>query len=83
MLNIPLVVFHDAEYLPSMAIASSVLLAQGKIPDYETFITTSISAKTEGKVIEPNAAAAAIYNKYYQRFCSIYPAFKQMVPIDG
>lgn len=79
MLNMPIVVFRDAEYLPSMAIASSVLLAQGFIPDYESFIH-GITTGQDGKVIEPDSAAAAMYHRYYPRFCSIYPALAGLSP---
>lgn len=77
MLQMPIQVYQDAEFLPSMAIAASVLIARGELADYRGF-TAVLSSRKGSVVYQPNPSASAIYDKHYQRYCSIYPAVKGM-----
>lgn len=78
MLDFPVVVFQDAEFMPSMAISAAALIGLGIIENYKEFINEKLH-KIEGKrVFHPNCDAAQVYHANYQRFCGLYPALKSL-----
>ena len=70
MLHLPLQVYRDAQYLPAMALAASVLIAQGKIPDYYAF-TDTLQTSEHCQTYQPDTEKSAVYDHYYQRYCTI------------
>jgi len=70
-------VYNNSEYLPAMAIAAAVLVAQGVIPDYHKF-TESLQQSYGCTCYKPDPSAAELMNKTYERYRSIYPAFKEI-----
>ena len=77
MLEHEIVVFPGSEYLPAMALASSVLLSQKKISGYKVF-TDSLNAMTLCEHFVPNKEASELYNNVYDRYLRIYPAIKSI-----
>lgn len=78
MMKMPLSVFRNAEFLPSNAIAASVLIDQGYIKSYSSF-TDALQSKEENSICYyPNINASLLYDHYYPRFCSIYKAVKTL-----
>ena len=78
MLGHTISVYQNAEFLPSVAIAAAVLIAQGRAPDYKVF-TDSLQNPETCVLYQPDFAAKAVYDRMYGRYCSIYPAIKQIV----
>ena len=70
-------VYNNSEFFPAMAIAASVLIAQGTILDYHKF-TESLQQSQDCTCYEPNPLAVELLNKVYKTYCSIYPAFKKI-----
>jgi xylulokinase len=70
-------VYDDSEFLPSIAIAASVMVAQGIIPNYHQF-TETLQQSQNCKSYKPEPYAVELMNKMYDSYCSIYPAFKKI-----
>lgn len=68
-------VYDNSEFLPSIAIAASVLVAKKMIPNYQSF-TESIKQSRNCRCYKPNPNAVEVMNKIYKTYCNIYPAFK-------
>jgi xylulokinase len=77
MLNHEVMIFPNSEYLPAIALSASVLLDQKKISDYGYF-TDILNKKKLSQHFYPDAAAAAIYDRVYERYLRIYTAIKQI-----
>ncbi|NMB92964.1 MAG: sugar kinase [Flexilinea flocculi] len=77
MLNHEVMIFPNSEYLPAIALSASVLLDQKKISDYRYF-TDILNKKKLSQYFYPDAAAAAIYDRVYERYLRIYTAIKQI-----
>jgi xylulokinase len=70
-------VFKESEYLPAMALASSVLLHEGFISCYREFITTILARKGR-KVFLPEQERLAAYRRKFSRFKELYPAIRPL-----
>ena len=68
-------VYKNAEVLPSLAIASAVLLEQGKIKSYDEF-TASLQRPENSVAYTPSKEAGDIYDRVYETYLKIYPAVK-------
>ena len=68
-------VFRNAQTLPSLAVASMALLAMGKICSYSQF-TDSIRKEEDIITYAPHQAAHTRYGPLYNRYCRLYPALK-------
>lgn len=68
-------VYDNSEFLPAIAIASTVMIAQGIIPDYKSF-TESMKQSKSCINCKPNQTAVVVMNNMYNTYLSIYPAFK-------
>lgn len=77
MLDHEVIVYSNSEFLPAMAIASSVLIAQELITDYRKF-TEELQHSNMCNCYKPDSAAVALYNSSYNKYLSIYPAFKMI-----
>lgn len=71
VLDQKIVVPSGSEYLPALAIASSVLIAQGVEQDYGSFIR-SIVEDTQTKTYLPDPQAVLVMEAQYQRFIKIH-----------
>lgn len=70
-------VYKNAEVLPSLAIASAVLLDQGKIESYDDF-TASLQKPENSVAYRPSEEAGEMYDRIYRRYLNIYPAVKEL-----
>lgn len=70
-------VYKNAEVLPSLAIASAVLLDQRVIPSYDAF-TKSLQKPENSIAYEPSEEKGKIYDQIYERYRKIYPAVKEI-----
>jgi len=70
-------VYKNAEVLPSLAIASAVLLDQGRIESYGQF-TASLQKPENSTAYRPSEEAAAVYDRAYGRYLKLYPAVKEL-----
>jgi xylulokinase len=77
ILGVDVIVYENSQFLPSMALASIVMLEQDKIPSYDDFVNRLIN-NTESQVFIVNKINNEIYNKGYQKFIKIYPAVKNL-----
>ncbi|AEV30950.1 pentulose/hexulose kinase [Sphaerochaeta pleomorpha str. Grapes] len=75
ILGTEVIAYEKSEYLPSMAIASSVLLHLEKISSYSEFVFEMID-KTPHTTFVPNLDNVAFYAKRYETFKKIYPTVK-------
>ena len=77
ILDHEVLVYNDSEFLPSMAVAASVMVSQGIITDYHRF--TDLLKQSENCIVyEPNPSAVEVLNKAYDTYCRIYPGFKNI-----
>ena len=70
-------VFRNAETLPAMAVASSALLAMGKIDSYAQF-TDSLCGEENRILYRPDLEAHQLYEPMYARYRRLYPALKSI-----
>lgn len=70
-------VYKNAEVLPSLAIASAVLLEQGKIKSYDEF-TASLQKPENSVAYVPSKEAGEIYDGMYEKYRKLYPAVKDL-----
>ena len=77
VLGFPVHVYRNAEYLPAVAIASAVLIAQGKIVDYKMF-TDSLNQSENCICYKPNSDHVRCYNDLYPRYLKLYPVLRQL-----
>ncbi|MFA6844684.1 MAG: FGGY family carbohydrate kinase [Sphaerochaetaceae bacterium] len=75
--NSRVVVYGNSDVLPSMALASVVLVKTGRIASYSEFIT-SILSRQPNEQYTPNPASVAHYNALYQRFLPLYPTISKL-----
>ncbi|HYE80635.1 MAG TPA: FGGY family carbohydrate kinase, partial [Clostridia bacterium] len=75
ILDHEVLVYDNSEFLPAVAIAAAVLIAQGKLMDYNKF-TESLRQMNDCTCYKPDPQAVELYNKVYGKYCSIYPALK-------
>lgn len=81
MLRMSITVFTDAEFLPSMAIAASVLIDQGYVRDYNDFVS-DLQKRKDTVRFDPVEKASLLYDRHYARFCSIYRAVKSLSDVE-
>ncbi len=72
-----IIVYQSSGFLPSMAIASAVLVAQGRIRDYAEF-AQSLKQLQDCVCYRPDPAAVERLNQMYERYRRIYPALKSI-----
>lgn len=72
-----IIVFQNAETLPAMAVASSALLAMGKINSYAQF-TDSICGEAHHTLYRSDPTAHQVYNQLFARYCHLYPVLRQI-----
>lgn len=75
--EVPVTVYSDSEYLPSISLISSVLIESGYINSYETFIEDMLSKKDK-KVYLPQKERASRYRDKFDKFKKLYPALKNI-----
>lgn len=75
VLNVPIEVCGQSEYLPAMSIASSVLIDKGIFSSYDDFGTF---AAEDIKVINPISENVRIYDNVFSKYKKIYPAVKEL-----
>lgn len=72
VMGLPVHVYKDPDLLPALAIASSVFLAEGMIPDYQSFIHV-LEEKGGCTVLNPDPDAVKAYEPVYKKYKTIYP----------
>lgn len=77
MMNVQIEVYKQSEYMPSISIASSVLLEQNAVQSYESFHTL-ICNKQDIDTFLPNKENVLEYNSIYEKYKSIYPSVKNI-----
>lgn len=77
ILGYEVLVFKNSEFFPAMAIAASVLIAKGIIPNYHKF-TESLQQSNDCIAYTPDPSAVELFNKTYNTYLSIYPALKKI-----
>jgi len=77
VLGVDVIVYENSKFLPSMALASIVMLAQGKINSYDEFVTKLIKNE-KSEVFKFSCDVNKIYNKGFEKFIKIYPAVKNL-----
>jgi xylulokinase len=75
--RVPVTVYSDSEYLPSISLISSVLIEKGIINSYETFIEDMLSKKDK-KVYMPQLDRAENYQSKFEKFKKLYPALQDI-----
>ncbi len=75
--EVPVTVYSDSEYLPSISLISSVLIEKGIINSYETFIEDMLSKKDK-KVYIPQLERVENYRDKFEKFKKLYPALKDI-----
>ena len=75
VLNHPITIYSGSEYLPSAATAAAVLLEQGKISDYASFVSALLN-KEKGICYEPDSDNVNTYQNVYRKYLKLYPALK-------
>lgn len=78
VLGRPVTVYENSEFLPSLAIASAVLIDLGFIESYGAFIR-SLNQNSAVKEYMPDLAAKKLYDSAYQKYLLLYPAIKDKV----
>lgn len=77
ILNSEIIVLNDATYLPSIALASSVLIDKKITSSYDESITQLLCSSNITHYC-PNTESVLILEPQYQRFKKIYPAMKDI-----
>ncbi|MFR9189682.1 MAG: xylulokinase [Anaerotruncus massiliensis (ex Togo et al. 2019)] len=77
VLGHPVHVYRNSDYLPAVAIAASVLVAQGEIGDYTEF-TDTLQGSDNCVRYDPVPANVERYNRVYPRYLRVYPALKTL-----
>ncbi len=72
-LKTTITVFPDSEYLPSIALASCVLLNEGTILSYQEYIN-ALLIKYECTTFTPQEEMNEYYQEKYEKFKQIYPS---------
>ena len=80
ILGYPVDVYTKSTYLPAMALASCVLVAQGKLSGYRQFIS-ELKQATGCVRYSPEPSNTALYNELYHAYRKLYPALKQVSPL--
>jgi xylulokinase len=77
ILNHEVLAYNDSEFLPSMAIAAAVMVAQEIIKDYDSF-TESLKQSPNCTSYIPDPSAVELLNKVYGTHRKIYSGFKSI-----
>lgn len=64
--------YKNAEYLPAFALASSVLMEQGKISGYKEF-TDLLQGKEYSVCYTPDKKRTIVYDELYKSYLRLYP----------
>ena len=75
--NTTITVFSNSEYLPSIALASAVLLHEEKIASYKEYID-ALLISCGGTVFVPHPKSVEYCRQKYEKFKQIYPATKNL-----
>ena len=71
-------VYDGTEFLPAAATAGAVLIAQGKISDYATYVDSLLN-ECECSCYEANAENAELYHMVYANYLKVYPGLKSIL----
>lgn len=75
--EVPVTVYSDSEYLPSISLTSSVLINEGLIDSYDSFINEMLSKK-DRQVYKPQPERFTTYRNKFKKFKKLYPALKEI-----
>ncbi|WP_227019810.1 xylulokinase [Sinanaerobacter chloroacetimidivorans] len=73
-----IIVYKGSEYLPAAAIAAAVLIDQGEIADYASFVN-SLQNDNDSISYEPVPENTELYNKVYRHYLKMYPGIKSIL----
>ncbi|MDC7243313.1 MAG: FGGY family carbohydrate kinase [Sphaerochaetaceae bacterium] len=73
--EVPITVYSDSEYLPSISLTSSVLIHEGFINSYEEFISDLLSNQDK-QVYLPQVERFDKYRDKFTKFKKLYPSLK-------
>lgn len=77
VLGYPVYVYRESEYLPAAAMAAAVLIEQGELLDYASFVN-SLQNSGESLCYIPIPENVKLYNLIYPNYLKIYPALKSL-----
>ncbi len=69
--------YGGSEYLPAAAVAGAVLIGQGRITDYASFID-SLLESSGSSCYMPDREKTDFYDRIYTNYLKVYPAFKSI-----
>ncbi len=75
--EVPVTVYSDSEYLPSISLTSSVLIKEGLINSYDEFIANLLSTKDK-TTYSPQVERYSSYRDKFTKFKKLYPALKDI-----
>jgi len=75
--EVPVTVYSESEYLPSISLTSSVLIKEGLITSYEEFIANLLSKKDK-TIYYPQVEKFNNYRNKFEKFKKLYPALKEI-----
>jgi len=77
IMNHDIIVFENAEYMPSVAVAAMADIGSGKFADWNAFMK-QMKDSDSCEVFSPDGEAALLLNEMYETFQKIYPALKSL-----
>ena len=75
--EVPVTVFSDSEYLPSISLISSVLIENNITSSYESFIKEMLSKKDK-QIYNPQLERSNNYRIKFDKFKKLYPALSSI-----
>lgn len=71
-------VYGGSEFLPAAAVAGAVLVGQGRISEYASYID-SLLESSGSSCYMPDRDKTELYNRIYTNFLKVYPALKSIL----
>lgn len=77
IMNHPIRIPKDSEYLPSLGIAATAYQALGWTTTYDTYLE-KLKNQQPNQTYKPNKANSKKYQNHYNNYLKLYPTMKQM-----
>ncbi len=78
VLNHSIYAYGGSEYLPAAATAGAVLIGQGRISDYASYVD-SLMESSGSSCYVPKIENARLYDRIYTNYQKVYPALKSIL----
>lgn len=76
VLGQPVYVYRNADVLPALAIASAVLVGEGRLTSYSSF-TDRLQGEEYCSVYRPDPERISVYNRQYRKYLELYPSIRE------